>query len=497
MSSARTLLVDGVLRALKWNTIGIATRALVQLVVMVTIARWVGPEAFGQFGLCMLVFGVGILIADAGLGVALVQCVTLDRSLQRRAFGRLLLSHTLCAAAIALAAPWLNHRLGFAGDASLIQLTALAVLVTAVHPLATALRRRALDFGTLQRAQLVAYTVGYGVVGLSLAALQYGALSLVLALLVHQSVMALWVCHGSGQPWRPSPPFGLASLQRFGLQATLSNLANWVTEYLPGVWLASSHGASGLGLYNAAHNLARTPANHIVTALQQLVVSASSRAQHDVEALRRGYLALLRCVTMIVGPLFLSAAAVAPTVVNALYGSAWSDAASVFTPLAIAMPLHAVMAVTGSMLWGRGRADLEWSAQGVVAVVTTVVLLLAAQLSLPQFAWALCALYALRASLVATALARELRLSTPVLWDTLRVPMACSALAASITWLLDSWLRTRDAPATSALVVIVLVGAGLVALTMRLAGARLLGREMSPVLQRLPLRYQRWLGMGR
>jgi len=164
--------------------------------------------------------------------------------------------------------------------------------------------------------------------------------------------------------------------------------------------------------------------------------------------------------------------------------------------LAIAMPLHAVMAVSGSMLWGRGRADIEWRAQAVVALLTATVLALAAQLTLAQFAWALCALYAVRTLSLGFALSRELKLASTALWHSLRAPLACSIALAGFIGLLDGWLHRRGARPAEALVTLLLVGAGVSLATLRLIGARLLGREMNPVLQRLPPRFQRWLGLG-
>lgn len=484
------------LRALRWTVIGVAARALLQLMVMVAMARWVGPEGVGVFGICLVAYGLSTLVADLGLGVAMVQCETLDRTTQRRAFGRLLLSHALCAGLLWVMAPSIAAVLGTAHAAGPLALAAAAALVTGLQPLAIALLKRELDFAALQRAQFAAYAIGFGVLGLSLAATGFAAWSFAAALFAQQVILSAWVLRASRQPLLPMPPRRLGALQRFGLGALASNLANWVIEYLPSAWLARHQGAAGVGLYHVAHNLARTPTNHIVASLQQLTLSASSRVQHHTEVLATAYLATLKVVATIVVPLFAAAAVVPSTVITGLYGPAWADAVPLFTPLALAMPLHALMAVSGSLLWGRGRADLELRTQIVIAVLSVVGLGIAARVGLLVFAWTLFGLYAVRSLWLLGATLRELRVTSRRALAALATPVLLGLAAAASAVAADGLLRTWQVSPPLALLVLIACAALLAVLCTRFAGARLLGRELQSVVARLSPRWQRWLGVS-
>ena len=90
MSDNNTLAQRGA-QALSWNWAGGAARALVQFAAQVVLARLLGPEAFGQAAAVLLVVGVGWLVAEAGMGAALIQQAQLSDEDVGFALGRVLL----------------------------------------------------------------------------------------------------------------------------------------------------------------------------------------------------------------------------------------------------------------------------------------------------------------------------------------------------------------------------------------------------------------------
>ncbi len=61
------------LGALKWNYLGTGAKIASQLAIGIVLARLLGPEPFGLIAVAWLMLGLGNLIADSGLSVALVQ----------------------------------------------------------------------------------------------------------------------------------------------------------------------------------------------------------------------------------------------------------------------------------------------------------------------------------------------------------------------------------------------------------------------------------------
>lgn len=64
--------------ALRWNSVGTVLSMLLQFAVGIILARELGPEPFGLIAIAWLILGLGNLIAEGGLGTALIQKKEID-----------------------------------------------------------------------------------------------------------------------------------------------------------------------------------------------------------------------------------------------------------------------------------------------------------------------------------------------------------------------------------------------------------------------------------
>lgn len=486
MVADRASLLDKAMRAFKWNVLGVVMRILLQFGVMVALARLIEPADFGFFGGSLLVYGFAVLVADLGLGTALVQRQELTADMRRAAWGRLLLSHLAVAACLYLGAPWFAALLGSADLQDGIRAMAPVVLITALMVMPMVELRRRIDFRRVQMAQVAGYFMGYVLTAIPLAVLGWGGWSLVMALLVQQVVMAAISIHAAPQPLRPRWEKLPEGLPAFGLRVVGNNLANWVTENIDNLLVARFKGLTALGVYSVSYNLARTPVNHVVNMIQQVVFATSSRVQDDDEGLARGYLALIKAVGLVALPVFFGAAVVADSVIEGLYGARWSQAAPAFAALCVAMPFHALMAIAGPILWGRGRTGVELRVQIAMAAVLLLVLLALRDQSLAVLAWGVCSIYAGRAIWLNGALARDLAIAPARILRALLSPAVLAVVTMALLSLLDNLFASLTASAELRLAGLVGGAAAGLLLIMACWPRRLLGEELAFLFTRLP-----------
>lgn len=487
MNSDRATLLGKAMRAFKWNVLGVAARIFLQFGAMVALARLIDPAGFGFFGGSLLVYGLAVLMADLGLGMALVQRGELTEDIRRTAWGHLLLSHAAVAAGVYWGAPWFAALLDAPDLQDGIRVMALAILITAFVVLPTAELRRRIDFRRMQMAQVTGYFAGFVLTAIPLAILGWGGWSLVVALLVQQTVMAAICIHAAPQPLRPRWARLPAGLPAFGLRVVGSNMANWVTENLDNLLIARFKGLAALGVYSVSYSLARTPVNHVVNTIQQVVFATSSRVQSDDDSLSRGYLALFKAVGLVTLPVFFGAAIVADSVIAGLYGARWSEAGPVFAALCVAMPFHALMAVAGPILWGRGRTGVELKVQIGVAVALLIVLMLLMRQSLTVLAWGVCAVYAGRAILMTSALAKELGIPVARILRALASPALLAVATMILLGLIESLLASTHTGAVLRLVGLVGGASAGLLLVMVFWPRRVLGDELAFLFARLPM----------
>lgn len=449
------------LQALKWSYFGAAGRVLIQMAVQVALARLLGPEAFGSFATVMLVMGLGSLIAEAGLSSSLIREREISENTIRFAFTWLLIT----GGAVAVLAYGLAQSL-----ADLFQNQQLVLIVSAMTPgflfqalgsVSLALLRRALQHRYIQLSQLLSYSMGFVLIGIPCAIAGLEVWSLVIAWNVQCVFASILLYAKTRHPIRPLLILNDYGLVRYGMSILGSNIANWTTENLDNVVIAKMFGLRSIGLYSMSYNLVRSPANHLVVSLQQVLFPASAQANREGHDLGRAYLVVLSAVALVSLPVFVSIAVLSNATILTLYGTNWLDAAEVLTPLALAMPFYAMMAIGGPVLCGLGRAGLEFKVQIWVACVFFLVLAVASRYSAVAVAWAVLAVYVLRALWMTSLVAECVRVRAGQVCSAIKGGLLLAAINAAALIACSDVLESRDLSAPLNLVICVTLALGL------------------------------------
>jgi len=448
------------LQAAKWSYLGVAVRIVTQLAAQIALARMLGPESFGLFALAAVIVGIGNLLADMGFGAALTQKEHLTHEDIRLAFTWQVIVGLIVTGILIGTADLTGRLLGDDRVIDVVRAMSFLCLLQAISSVSHGLLKRELDFKTIQIAQIVSYIVGFLLVGVLLAYSGAGVWALAAAWLTQSAVAFLLLYAKTRHAIKPlASGLGRRHIARFGGSVLMTNLANWSIENLDNFLIGRLFGAQSLGLYSVAYNLVRAPTNHLVSTLQPILFSASARARNHGHGLRLGYAALLAGVCLVATPIFWGVAVVSDTVVRALYGSAWSQASGLLLPLALAMPVHAVMAVSGPLLWGKGRVMLEFRVQFWVAALLIAAVLLASQISLTAAAWAVLLIYVIRSVWMISTVSRELGLMFLDVWRSLRGGILLGALTAAVVAALDMGMTMAGIPPILRLLGDVFVGA--------------------------------------
>jgi O-antigen/teichoic acid export membrane protein len=430
-------LTDRSLAAVKWNYLGVVARIASQLIAQIALARLLGPEAFGLFAVAFLVVMVGNILVEMGLGSALVQKKHITDNDVRFAFTWVVVAGLAMATMIFLLSGTIAS---YFHDPRVADITRGLIPVFIFQALAVvplSLLKRDLAFKAVQGVQIASYLFGFLLVGVGAALLGAGVWSLVAAWFAQTLSSAIIFNLIRRHAMKPLFNMRDKALRDYGARVLLTNMANWTIENVDNLLVGKIFGPTALGLYSVSYNLVRTPANHLVVTLQTVLFPASAQSQDNHDGLRRAYLTVVAGVALIALPAFGGAAAVSETVVDAFFGNKWIGAAPVLLPLALAMILHALMAVAGPVLWGQGAAGSELKVQFWVALALVAALLIAAQYSMVAVAWAVCAVYAIRLIWMTAVLMRHIHLPLEMLLRALRGGILAGVVIAGLLLLLD------------------------------------------------------------
>jgi PST family polysaccharide transporter len=306
------------------------------------------------------------------------------------------------------------------------------LVVGAATGVATAMLSREIEFKVIQLAALGSYVVGYLIVGVGAALAGLGVWSLVLAWHVQTVLACIALCVCSPRSLLPANPFKSLRIANFGVVVMVTNMINWLIDLGPHTAIGRSLGASMLGQYTLASNLVKVPADHLVKNLQSVLFPLAARAQNNDAGLRRAYLSVLAAVGVISFPVFVFVATMSHPIVLLLLGPKWSAAAEVLAPLSLAMIGHAVEALCGPILGGRGDPKVELRVKAVTLAVMLLTLAITATWSLAAVAWGVAFVYLLRWLWMNAAVMTRLNISVREFADAMRGPFVLGAVSWAV-----------------------------------------------------------------
>jgi len=415
------------LLAVFWGTGGAAARLLLQFGAQVVLARILGPEQYGIFAIGAIVISFSNFFSDVGLAYGLIQKKDVSQNDIRFVFTWQIILGAAVTAAVYFAADGIAAFFGDARATDVVQTLAAICLLNALAAPSLNLLKRELDFKRIQIAQISGFILGYVIIGIPLALYGSQVWALVVAWLVQAMVVLILAYRATRHAVSPLIHHDEArALTTYGGTVLITNIINWVIGNVDRVIVGRVFTSREIGLYATTYNMLQTPTTSLLGIVQPVFFAASSRIADDRETIAASYRALIAAVATYILPVFVAVAAVSETFVLGFYGPKWHEAADLFAPLALAMPLFMIWGFTTPLLWTGGHASKELKTQLPMAVIWSGATWLAAQHSLIAVGWAVLGLYLLRCLVIVWTATHHLQLSRLALWHAMRGGIACA-----------------------------------------------------------------------
>jgi lipopolysaccharide exporter len=429
------------LTAVFWGGGGAAARILLQLCTQIALARILGPEQYGLFAIGAIVVSFSNFFSDIGIAYGLIQKQEVNDADLRFVFTWQIIIGSLVTAAIAYFSLPIANFFGDVNAQRVVYALSVVCLLNALAAPSNNMLKRNLNFKSIQIAQLVGYIFGYIAVGLPLALMGAQVWALVTAWIVQALITLVLLYAAAKHPLKPLFwHLDSRTISQYGATVLITNVTNWMIGNIDRVIIARFFSPKEVGLYATSYNVLQSPTSALLGVLQPVFFSASSRISGDKNKILSGYYALISAIAIFLLPLFFSVSSISETFVLAVYGSNWIDAAAVFRPLALAMPLFLIWGMTTPLLWTTSSPTREFKAQFPIALLWIGVSWIAAHYSMTMVGWAVCAMFAMRCIVVIYTASKTLSLEWSRLWIVSRgglfVAVACAISVTTIDWLL-------------------------------------------------------------
>lgn len=358
-----------VLRGLGWKLVSQVVVQGSRVGVGLVLAHLLTAREFGMAAMALTFSGLALVLADPGLGAALVQRRSIDEDDRSTVFWTTVAAGGMCMLlGIALSGP-IASFFGEPDVQALVAVESLAFFLVALSATQAALMTREMNFRGLELRDMAGTVLG-AVAGVAVAVAGGGAWAIIAQSVVSAAVATLLLWRYA--TWRPELRFSMRALKvngSFGGKLFATRLLSYLNLNADNLMVGRFLGARALGFYALAYNVMFAPLARIAGPVQQVLIPAFSRLQDDRERLGRVWLRGSRLSAAVSMPAFLGMLVVAPDFVPTVLGERWSDAVPVLQLLCWAGILQGVQLLQWSVLQARGRAGTLLR----YAVVSTVV----------------------------------------------------------------------------------------------------------------------------
>ncbi len=425
-----------------WSAIGLSVIGrygayAANMVTLMVLARLFAPEHFGVIAAVQVAYTFGMILAESGLGPAVVNLERLSPRDRDGVYSVTVLLGIAAAALLYLATPGF---VAFYGEERLAIVTpfvafALAFAGASIMPVAQLQRERRFIVIGASEAMAEIVSSGASVVLLITGGDPIVALAIRMPLRMFLRWFGTYVASASTAFGRPRlgthlgavrPMLGF-SLHQFGF-----SVVNFFARNLDQILVGRLLGATALGVYERTYQLMRYPLLLMTLAMAPAIQPVVRTLRDDPAEVVRLHVQLTRFLAW--GGVVASAVAVlgAEVIVSVVLGPAWGDVVGVLRVLGVAIAVQVVTSSSGAFFQAFGNTRLMF----FDGIASTVVMIAAMVLglrdgSLEQLAAALAVAFHLNAAKTFWLLYRHVfRASPRPFFASMTVPLLLIALLA-------------------------------------------------------------------
>ncbi len=341
-SPTKAALIRSTLSGLGNQYTGTLITGLGQIVVTAALARLLSPKDYGLAGLAAVYVGLASVLAQFGIGVALIQRAELTPRYIRAGFTASILLGVSATTLVWLTAPLAAAVLGNNELIPIIRGLSFTFLIANPGFVAEALSQRSLAWRRLMWVELTGFMLGYALPAVVLAAAGYGVWALVGSALGQHLVRTAVLLKLQPHPKWPRIGPEIRELLLFGSSFTLARIFNYTAGQGDNLVVGRVLGIVSLGYYSRAFKLMLILVTYFATVVTKVLFPTMSRLQSEPDRLRSAYLTGAAVLGLVSAPLGALLVVLAPEFVGVMLGPKWAPAIVPFQILTAGIMLRNV-----------------------------------------------------------------------------------------------------------------------------------------------------------
>lgn len=349
---------DRALKGLLWIGSGVGAQVLIQITVLMILARILTPQEYGVVTASVIISGLGLIFTEIGVGPAIVQKKIITNSHISAGFLLSIILAGLMASFINYYKIEISKIFNIAELSNVIPYLSILFLLHGFSVVSESLLQRELKFKKIAIIGFASYLVGYSFVGISLAYYGYSYWALIYAQIAQTVIKTfLFVLVRNITIF---PVFSIApyrELLRFGLGFTVARVANYMANQADKFILSRFLGDGILGLYGRSYQLAIMPINLIGKILDMVTFPVLSELQDDMSKIKSSYEKLLVSASFLSLPISCLLFILSDEIIFFVLGEKWAGVVVIFQVMVIGLLFRLTYRISDSTLKALGRVN--------------------------------------------------------------------------------------------------------------------------------------------
>jgi O-antigen/teichoic acid export membrane protein len=354
---------------LGWDLGGTLFKQISTLIVTVVLARILSPEEFGIIGMAMVFISLSQVFVDVGFTQGLIQNQNNTQTIYSSVFYINIFLGLIMALSIFFLAPLIGNFYESSQVTYVVQWLCFVPLISSFGSIQNALFVKKLDFKTLTLRNIIGTVIG-GVVGVTMALLDYGVYALVgqqLPTAIFFTSILWWK-----SDWIPSIAFSykeVRELTNFSGYVFLDKLLQTFFNKLDTLFIGKYFSAITLGFYSRAESLNAQVIQYTTTSLGKVLFPAFSQLQNDNKLFESSYFKVFNIATFVAtlasGSLFF----LAEEIIINLLGDKWQPSVVIFQILVFKLLVSPFVVLMGKTLLAKGFSKQKFQISQINRVI--------------------------------------------------------------------------------------------------------------------------------
>lgn len=354
-----------------YSALGKYSNVVIQLVVTAILSRILTPQEYGVVAVVNVFLIFFQMLADFGIGPAIIQNKTLTKNEINSIFG----FSIYLAIFLGIVFVFLGYPISifYSNEVYIPISMVLAVCLffygVLVVPQSLLLREK--RFGTVNMVTILA-NIASGVVSIVLAFSGFSYYSLIISNTVKAALLfVVFYLKTDSKAQFKLDTSPLKKIFNFSKNQFLFNFINYFSRNLDSILIGRYFSASALAFYDKAYQVSLYPNQILTNVISPVIQPIMSEYETDLEKIKSVYLKITSILATIGLPLSVFLFFNASEIILFLFGDQWNGSVLPFQILAVSVWVQMISSSTGAIFQSANRTDLLLLS-GILSAIVTV-----------------------------------------------------------------------------------------------------------------------------